>query len=181
MSSHRPWISLLLGSLLPERDQETITGDLLEEYSEVILPAKGLIRAHCWYVEQIGSFLPQIEWFRFAARVVLTSVALFAIALFFKPAAGGIVFLLGGPLSGFLIARRSVMFYAGTIAALLAAAAMFSIFLAVGFPRPPGFATPILIAILLGTLGALLGRCSTDRIQEVVFPRLETATRPRSV
>ena len=173
MSARRP-LSLIttpLHSLLPERDQETIAGDLLEEYSEVIIPARGVVRAHAWYIAQICSFLPQVEWVRFAVRIFAASAALFTIATFFAPVVGGIVFLLGVPLSGFLIARRSVLFHAGTIMALLTAAAMLSIFIALGFPHPPGLMTPILIAILLGTLGAFLGRCSAERIQEIVFPR----------
>lgn len=46
----------LLRSLLAARDQETISGDLLEEYSEERLPRLGSLGAKLWYLRQCLSF-----------------------------------------------------------------------------------------------------------------------------
>src|SRR5215813_4068066 len=50
------WAEKLLLAVLRERDRETIPGDLLEEYQETILPAKGRFRADLWYLRQVLSF-----------------------------------------------------------------------------------------------------------------------------
>jgi hypothetical protein len=55
--SHPPrWAENLLRFVLRERDRETIPGDLLEEYQEVVLSAQGQFRANLWYLRQILSF-----------------------------------------------------------------------------------------------------------------------------
>ena len=46
----------LLERLLPERSRETIAGDLREEFIESVLPRKGVLRAHIWYLRQVLSF-----------------------------------------------------------------------------------------------------------------------------
>lgn len=55
MTNPRPplWAEWTLRALLKPRDRETVTGDLLEEYREVILPAKGRVRALLWYLAQM--------------------------------------------------------------------------------------------------------------------------------
>lgn len=50
------WAENLLRSVLRKRDRETITGDLLEEYQEVVLPTRGRFRANLWYLAQTLSF-----------------------------------------------------------------------------------------------------------------------------
>ena len=50
------WADVLLRLLLPARDRDTISGDLLEEYREDILPAKGPFRARLWYARQVLGF-----------------------------------------------------------------------------------------------------------------------------
>ena len=50
------WLDHLLQSLLSARDRETISGDLLEEYSEERLPRLGSLRANLWYLRQCLSF-----------------------------------------------------------------------------------------------------------------------------
>jgi hypothetical protein len=49
----------LLRVLLKPADRDTITGDLLEEYREAVLPARGQVRARLWYGRQVVSFLAQ--------------------------------------------------------------------------------------------------------------------------
>ncbi len=47
----------LLRFALPQRDRETISGDLLEEYREAILPAMGERGGRRWYRRQVASIL----------------------------------------------------------------------------------------------------------------------------
>jgi hypothetical protein len=42
---------------LPPRDRDTVTGDLLEEYREVILPSRGRLRAQLWYLRHALSLI----------------------------------------------------------------------------------------------------------------------------
>ena len=55
MTGARPpyWAEWIVRALLKPRDRETVTGDLLEEYREVILPARGHLRAVLWYLAQM--------------------------------------------------------------------------------------------------------------------------------
>src|SRR5437868_14232235 len=46
---------IILRDILKSRDQDTITGDLLEEYCEVAVPALGISRARFWYLRQVVS------------------------------------------------------------------------------------------------------------------------------
>jgi hypothetical protein len=51
------WAEFLLQFIVRARDRETISGDLLEEYRESVLPAKGPLRARLWYWGQVVSFV----------------------------------------------------------------------------------------------------------------------------
>jgi hypothetical protein len=51
------WSEKLLRSLLLERDRDTISGDLLEEYREVAVPRRGAKGARWWYRRQAAGFL----------------------------------------------------------------------------------------------------------------------------
>jgi hypothetical protein len=46
------WAERLLRGLLTPANRDTITGDLLEEYREVIRPTRGAVRARLWYLRQ---------------------------------------------------------------------------------------------------------------------------------
>ena len=50
------WGEAVLRALLPPRNRETVSGDLLEEYVEAILPSRGVLRAKLWYMRQVASF-----------------------------------------------------------------------------------------------------------------------------
>lgn len=56
--SHTPprWAEAWLRLLLPTRDRETVSGDLLEQYRDSVRPAHGRLRADAWYVAQVGGF-----------------------------------------------------------------------------------------------------------------------------
>ena len=56
------WADTVLRVLLRNRDRETISGDLLEEYREEILPRRGALAARLWYVRQIASFVGPVAW-----------------------------------------------------------------------------------------------------------------------
>lgn len=47
--------------LLKPKDRESVSGDLLEEYRDTIVPALGAA-ANRWYVWQVGSFLLRASW-----------------------------------------------------------------------------------------------------------------------
>ena len=51
------WADALLRFLLPPRDRDSVTGDLIEEYREVILPSRGRWRADLWYFRHALSLL----------------------------------------------------------------------------------------------------------------------------
>jgi len=52
------WMERLLRSLLPSRDQETVAGDLYEEFHERTARS-GSPRATFWYLRQVVSFVPR--------------------------------------------------------------------------------------------------------------------------
>jgi hypothetical protein len=51
------WAEAVLRALVGPRNRDTITGDLLEEYREVIVPARSRFGARTWYVRQVVSFV----------------------------------------------------------------------------------------------------------------------------
>ena len=50
------WAETLLEAVLSEKDRDTVTGDLLEEYRESIVPAMGA-RADRWYIRQVSWYV----------------------------------------------------------------------------------------------------------------------------
>lgn len=64
------WADAWLQLLLPARDRETVSGDLMEEYRENVRPRSSKLAADVWYLGQVG---------RFAWRQALWALALAAI------------------------------------------------------------------------------------------------------
>ena len=64
------WLERLLLFLLPDRDRETISGDLCEEYRERKRQRLGQTRADLWYAWQVLTLAPRI---RFRIAPLLTS------------------------------------------------------------------------------------------------------------
>ena len=62
-SDARPprWAEAILRLLLKPEDRESVSGDLLEEYRETIVPALGSAAGR-WYVRQVASFLFRASW-----------------------------------------------------------------------------------------------------------------------
>ncbi len=92
------WAEALLRTLLAQRSQDAVAGDLLEEYRESVLPAVGTFRARIWYLRQVMSFLSVADALDVAEKIsgpLLwgTVVALFGYALIFAlPSATAIPF-----------------------------------------------------------------------------------------
>jgi hypothetical protein len=56
-SSQPPsWAQSLIALFVPARGRDGVLGDLLEEYHETQLPARGVRRANLWYVRQVFGF-----------------------------------------------------------------------------------------------------------------------------
>jgi hypothetical protein len=55
------WAESLLRMMLKPGDRESISGDLLEEYRQAIVPALGS-RANRWYVRQVGWYVLRATW-----------------------------------------------------------------------------------------------------------------------
>ena len=165
------WATAWLETLVPARDHATIAGDLLEEYREFVLPSRGVLLANFWYLTQVSGFMLEAEWLPFALRTCIVWSLLFTAAALLAPVGGVAAFLIGIPWCGFAVARRSILMWTGTAAALIAAGAMFAIFDTLQFQHPPSLVTPIFAAVFLSVLAAFIGRCTSEHIQEIVFPR----------
>jgi membrane-associated phospholipid phosphatase len=56
------WAQELLTWLVPRSSEESIPGDLLEEYREAVRPSRGEWRANVWYLRQVVGFLWPLAW-----------------------------------------------------------------------------------------------------------------------
>lgn len=74
------WLERLLLLLLAAPDRETISGDLLEEYREEVLPRVGPVRANLWYLSQSISFASMRILGGPRVKPLLTLMCLFAVA-----------------------------------------------------------------------------------------------------
>jgi len=74
------WLERALLLLVPARDRETISGDLLEEYREEQLPRSGRLQADVWYLRQCVSFASIRLWGGPRLKQVLVFVCLFVTA-----------------------------------------------------------------------------------------------------
>jgi len=50
------WADAWLRLLLPARDVDTVSGDLMEEYRENVRPTRSRLAADTWYVQQVSRF-----------------------------------------------------------------------------------------------------------------------------
>lgn len=55
------WAESVLRLALDERSRDTITGDLLEEYRERIVPERGVLRAQFWYAWQAATLVALVR------------------------------------------------------------------------------------------------------------------------
>lgn len=119
------WADLVLRLLLRDRDRETISGDLLEEYHEVVLPNRGALRARLWYAGQVVSFISPVGW---GLAIGIAAGALQLIDTAIEPlsddSAGGMLVIVSTLLglwtaASYLAARRSDRFQDAVMAGLL--------------------------------------------------------------
>ena len=76
------WAQELLTWLVPLGSEESVPGDLLEEYREAVRPSRGPWRANLWYLRQVAGFLWRLTWmfvvFNAAALILRTILDTFA-------------------------------------------------------------------------------------------------------
>jgi hypothetical protein len=128
------WADLALRFLLNSRDRDAISGDLLEEYREQVLPSTGPLRARLWYVRQVLSFVKPSTW-GLAIGVIGGALNLIdtAIEPLADDTAGGMSIWLGGLcclwiLTGFGAARGVRRFRDGVTAGVLVGMATMAVF-----------------------------------------------------
>jgi hypothetical protein len=56
------WADLLLRLVLTSADRECLSGDLIEQYRDEVVPARGRTAADFWYVKQVWSYVWRATW-----------------------------------------------------------------------------------------------------------------------
>jgi len=56
------WAEQVLRMLLKPEDRESVSGDLLEEFRETVVPSRGRVGADVWYVRQVAGFVWRRAW-----------------------------------------------------------------------------------------------------------------------
>ena len=175
------WAEALLRGFLKAESFDNISGDLLEQYRDSILPARGLRRADRWYLSQVLSYVRRaaLPWATlFAGAMVARNILdwLRPTTDYHTRSLTSTVLAVGILLaSGFWIAWRSRSFpggAAGSLAISITAAGLTIIgnaivlaFSGVGPIQASGglddlFHLPILLvlpAMVIGSIGALVG------------------------
>jgi hypothetical protein len=135
------WAQELLTWLVPRSSEESVPGDLLEEYRDAVRPSRGPWRANLWYLRQVAGFLCRLAWMFVvvnAAAVILRSILDTFAPPGFAPHSYQLrssastysavaTFLLAGGYAGYRMGRAR----AGVLAAVTASAVGFA--LALGF------------------------------------------------
>jgi hypothetical protein len=184
------WAEGLLQFLVQRDHRDSISGDLLEEYRDRMLPARGATAANRWYVREVVGYLWRATWIWavvFAAAVLLrnvldlldppqsyhlrsvvttwTAIALFVSAGFFG--ARRTRSFVGGALAGFAVGFIAALITVGASGVMLAFIAsdprmMHAIARSGGLGE--AFILPFVIVLpgtVFATLAAALGRLST--------------------
>jgi hypothetical protein len=126
------WAQDLLTWLVPLSSEESIPGDLLEEYRQAVRPSRGQWRANLWYLKQVAGFLCRLTWMfvvlNASAVVLRTLLDTFAPPGFgphsyqlrssWSSRAAILTFLLAGCYAGYRMRRAN----SGTLAAFTASA-----------------------------------------------------------
>jgi hypothetical protein len=128
------WAEFLLQFVVRARDRETISGDLLEEYRESVLPAKGPLRAQFWYWGQVVSFVsPLIVGLAFGTALGVWNLVSTAVDPLSDDSAG-VMLTFGAGLLGtwslvaFLAGRRRRSFRDAVVAGVIVGAATITMF-----------------------------------------------------
>jgi hypothetical protein len=131
----------VLRLLLTRRNRETISGDLLEEYREVVLPARGRFRGSVWYWRQVLSFMSPLA-------IGVTFGTLLGVANLIDTAvepladdSGAVMLAFAAVLLGtwaavaFLAGRRTQSFWQAVLAGMFVGAATLTLFALANFIR----------------------------------------------
>ena len=127
------WVDRVFRLLLRPRDRDTISGDLLEEYREEVLPTRGPLAARLWYVRQVLSFVSPVTW---GLAIGVAAGALNLIGTAIEPLAddtpGGMSIWAGGLLFLWILtslgaARRTRRFRDAVTAGVLVGAATMAV------------------------------------------------------
>ena len=178
------WAEAVLRSLLKPSDRESISGDLLEEYRAARYPALGELRADAWYIKHVLSVLLRLTWpyvfavgalalIPFAIQKRLSPVPAPAISLFHC-----VIYLWAGYQGSHRTRLTRTGMLSATVTSFFAIAFTLAFFaiqtpglLLAPFSNPFIFvilSTLVLMAlgcgILMGTIGALVGRWSRPNV-----------------
>src|SRR5262245_35874686 len=123
----------LLRLTLKRADRDTVSGDLLEEYRDSVVPARGKARADRWYALQVAGFLWRASWI-WAVLFSGACVARQAVDLFV-------------PTHDFIF-RSHVTTYTGI--ALMAATSFWSAW------RAGSFASGVVVTVVMSQIAAVL-------------------------
>jgi hypothetical protein len=85
VSNPPAWAEAVLRMVLEPERRENVSGDLLEEYRDRVLPAQGRARADSWYVGQVGGFLWRGMWW-WGVLLAVAVIARGALDRFVPPA-----------------------------------------------------------------------------------------------
>src|SRR5262249_38007261 len=124
----------VLRLLLSRRNRETVSGDLLEEYRENVLPAKGRLRAAIWYWRQVLSFVsPLTMGLVFGAMLGVANLIDTAVEPLADDSAGQMLFFFAVVVAiwtamAFVAARRTQSFWQAIVAGALVGAATLFVF-----------------------------------------------------
>jgi len=129
MTANPPrWAEALLRAFLKPGDFESVSGDLLEQFRDSILPARGQVRADLWYATQVFTFVsPGVRLFAalFSAQFLIRTALdwfLPTANFHFRSTASTAVGACTLSAAGFLAAWRSDSFATGAIGGSLTAA-----------------------------------------------------------
>jgi len=129
------WAEAVLRALLEPRNRDTVTGDLLEEYREAIVPARSALGARIWYVRQVASFVTRVGFMRASIGWLKED------AMFERLAGKSMVWLVAG---------------------VLALAALLGLLVRNSFGPPGGLGLLIAISVLLGLSAVISARLRSD-------------------
>jgi hypothetical protein len=126
------WAEWLLRLALKRADRESVSGDLLEEYRDAVVPARGRAAADAWYVRQMCGFMWRATWMW---------AALFSGAFVARQAVDLLI-----PTHDFAL-RAQVTTYTGV--ALMAATSFWSAW------RSGSFASGVVVTIVMSQIAAV--------------------------
>ena len=133
---HPPvWAESVLRALLEPRNRDTVTGDLLEEYREVVVPERGSLGAKIWYIGQVASFVTTV-------RLVKASI--------------------GWVTEGAMFDRRAGKSWIWLVAGGLALVALLGAPVQSRFGPPVPIGVFVIVSVLIGLFGAISSRSGGD-------------------